>query len=81
MEPTSHASMDGRLGQQTHGTVADGNITIGPKTTPEEAYTTSGMQVAHIPECSSCEESLAQANHSSLANLHCQNTVPDSQPL
>ena len=36
------------------------------------------MQVAHMPEGSNHEESLTQANQSCLANLHCQNTVPDS---
>ena len=53
----------------------------GPRAAPEEMYTTSRMQVAHIPEDSSCEVTLTQANQSSLANLNCQNTVPNSQLL
>ena len=47
----------------------------------EEAYTTTSMKVAHIPEGSSCEESLTQANQNSLENLHGYNTVPDSLHL
>ena len=39
------------------------------------------MHVALIPEGSNCEDSLTQDNQISLANHHCQNTVPDSQYL
>ena len=70
--------MDGRLSQQTHGNVAYGNRNLSGS---EEAYTPSRMQVAQIPEGSSCKESLTQANQSSLAILYFQNAVPDSQPL